>query len=166
VQERARLEVDHVLGDATPTLEHMAQLHYLDQIIDETLRLYPPIHLGSRVAANNLEFQGYTIPSGTRVMYSIYLTHHMHEYWDQPLGFKPERFEAEAKRAQTPYSFLPFGGGPRNCIGAAFAQIEAKVVLARILQHFDLTLQQKQVHMFMGATLEPRPGVLMAARRR
>lgn len=166
VKERARLEVDTVLGDSTLTLEHMAQLHYLDQIIDETLRLYPPIHLGSRVAANDLEFQGYTIPGGTRVMYSIYLTHRMSEYWQQPLDFKPERFEAEAKRAQTPYSFLPFGGGPRNCIGAAFAQIEAKVVLARILQHFDLTLQQKQVRMFMGATLEPRPGILMTARRR
>jgi cytochrome P450 len=130
------------------------------------MRLYPPIHLGSRVAAVDLNFQGYTIPAGTRVMYSIFLTQRMPEYWEDAAAFKPERFEPEAKRAQAPYAFLPFGGGPRNCIGAAFAQIEAKVVLARLLQQYQLTLMPKRVRMSMGATLEPRPGVWMTARRR
>jgi cytochrome P450 len=166
VMEKARAEVDSVLGDGIPTLELVAGLRYLDQIVDETMRLYPPIHLGSRVAAVDLNFQGYTIPAGTRVMYSIFLTQRMPQYWDDPDAFKPERFEAEAKRAQTPYTFLPFGGGPRNCIGAAFAQVEAKVVLARLLQHYHLTLMPKRVRMFMGATLEPRPGVWMTVRRR
>jgi cytochrome P450 len=166
VMEKARAEVDSVLGDEIPTLEQVAGLRYLDQIVDETMRLYPPIHLGSRVAAIDLDFQGYTIPAGTRIMYSIFLTQRMPQYWDNPDAFKPERFEAEAKRAQTPYAFLPFGGGPRNCIGAAFAQVEAKVVLARLLQHYHLTLTPKRVRMFMGATLEPRPGVWMTVQRR
>ncbi len=97
-------------------------------------------------------------------MYSIYLTHHDRRYWPDPECFNPERF-ADGSRSRPPYTFVPFGGGPRNCLGAAFAQVEAKIVLARILQTFDLALVPGAVHPHMGATLEPRPGVLMRVRR-
>jgi cytochrome P450 len=159
----ARDEVRGVLGDDPPGPENWHGPGYLGQIIDEALRLYPPIHLGSRRAAVDLEFNGYHIPAGMRVLYSIYLTHRHPDYWPQPECFDPSRFAPGQKHE--PYTFLPFGGGPRNCIGAAFAQVETRVVLARILQQFELALASERVHAHMGATLEPRPGVLLTVRR-
>jgi cytochrome P450 len=99
-------------------------------------------------------------------MASIYLTHRDEDVWEEPEKFCPHRF-GEAFRGKRPsFSYIPFGGGPRNCIGAAFAQVEAKAVLARLLQQMDLELLQKNVRLHMGATLEPRPGVLMRVKRR
>jgi cytochrome P450 len=166
VQVRARNEIDTVLGSDPPGITHISELRYLDQVINETLRLYPPIHLGSRIAASDFEFRGYRIPAGRRVLYSIYLTHRDARYWSNPAEFDPERFAPEQTRQRTPYTFLPFGGGPRNCIGTAFAQVEAKVVLARILQKFELTFTGHAVRPRMGATLEPHPGVRIVAKAR
>lgn len=161
VLERARREVDQVLGGRPPTADTLGGLHYLERVINETLRLYPPIHLGNRVAATDLEFGGFHIPAGRRVLYSIYLAHRDPVHWPNPDRFDPDRFRPEERRERPGYSFLPFGGGRRNCIGFAFTQVEAKVVLARILQTFNLRLAQRRVHVHMGATLEPRPGVRM-----
>jgi len=163
---RAQDEVDAVLGRNSPTFEAMKQLKYLDLVVKESLRLYPPIHLGTRVAAGDLTFQGYHIPAGTRVLYSIYLTHRDPKYWPNPAQFNPERFGPEQSRTRPAFTYIPFGGGARNCIGAAFGLMEAKVVLARLLQKFNLRLTNRQVHPHMGATLEPRPGVMMQAKRR
>ncbi len=164
IMQQAQAEVRAVLGDQPPTLDTLRNLPLLDRIIDESLRLYPPIHLGSRLAAQDLEFNGYVIPAGTRVMYSIYVTQRMPEYWDAPDEFHPKRFAPDAPKP-APYTYLPFGGGPRNCIGAAYAQVEAKVILARILQQRTLTLLPRRVNAYMGATLEPRPGVFMTTHK-
>ena len=161
--ERARREVDSVLpaGDRTPGPEELRRLEFLDAVIKETLRLYPPIHIGNRRTAEDVQMQGYTIPAGTRVMYSIFLSHRDPQYWSEPDAFIPDRFMRENIEKRPPLTYVPFGGGPRNCIGAAFSQIEAKIVLVRILQRFNLELVGKNVHPHMGATLEPRPGVSM-----
>ena len=161
--QRAKEEVQTVIGEGEPQFEHLRDLPYLGAVIDESLRLYPPIHLGSRFEARDLEFNGFQIPAGMRVLYSIYLTHRHPDYWSEPDAFKPERF-LDNHRPE-PYTFIPFGGGPRNCIGGAFAQVEAKVVLARILQRYDLRLLQTNVRLHMGATLEPRPGVKMEVKQ-
>lgn len=166
VMAQVRAEVERVLEGSLPTLEGLTQLRYLDAVINEALRLYPPLHLGLRTAALDLEFQGYRIPAGARVLYSPYLTHRQPHLWPNPACFNPERFSAEQSRSRPPYSFVPFGGGSRVCIGAAFAQVEAKVIVARLLQQFELELVQPNVHLHMGVTLEPRPGVMMIARRR
>ncbi len=166
VQAQARDEVDRVLGTGAPDFAQVSELRYLDQVIDETLRLYPPIHLGSRIAAQALEFQGYPIPAGQRVLYSIYLTQRDPRWWQNPTTFDPERFTPEQARQRPAYTFLPFGGGARNCIGTAFAQVEAKVVLARILQKFELTFSGNEVRPRMGATLEPSHGMRISARKR
>jgi cytochrome P450 len=163
VLEQVQDEIDRVIGSDVPSMEQVNHLHYLGRVVDEALRLYPPIHLGSRKAAADLVFQGYTIPSGTRVMYSIYLTHRLEQYWDRPHQFIPDRFD---QFKPLPYTYLPFGGGARNCIGAAFAQVEVKIVLARILQQYRLELLPNPVHAHMGATLEPRPGVMMSVVQR
>lgn len=165
VMARARVEVDNVLGDGDPDLEATNSLYYLEAVIKETLRLYPPIHVGNRIVAEDTVVTGYDLHAGTRVMASIYLAHRDERYWEAPERFQPERFERGAERPPA-FTYIPFGGGPRACIGASFAQIEAKVVLSRILQQFELHDVGRRVKPHMGATLEPHPGVFMRVQRR
>jgi cytochrome P450 len=146
-------------------LEHDDRPPLLDQVIKEALRLYPPIHIGNRVVAEELEFEGGTVPAGERMFYSIYLTQRDPSIWENADEFCPVRFEHGRKTP--PFSYVPFGGGPRSCIGAAFGQAEARLVLAYLLKKFEFTpLNADEIHPHMGATLEPRPGVLMKVRRR
>ena len=160
--------------DSVEMEKTLNRLTFLDMVIKETLRLFPPIHVGNRFAKENLDLQGYAVPEETRVMVSIYLSHRDEAVWEDPEQFCPHRFDrqqkdagAEVDKQRPPLAYIPFGGGPRNCIGATFAQIESKVVLARILQQFELQLSPGQkVRPYMGATLEPRPGVKMIVKRR
>jgi cytochrome P450 len=158
-------EVDQ-LGGQPPVIEDLDQLPYLEQVIFETLRLYPPIHTGMRFTTDEVELLDCRVPRDSRLMYSIFLTHHMERYWPDAEKFDPQRFCPENKKGRQPYTYMPFGGGPRNCIGAAFAQVEVKVVLARLFQTFEFQWDPAAVHPHMGATLEPRPGVPMLVRRR
>ena len=155
VRRRAQAELDAVLGGAPPQAEHLQQLPYLGQVVKETLRLYPPIHVGNRLAACDLEFNGCLIPAGTRVLFSIYLTQRHPEHWPAPEHFDPDRFDAALHPPPPPYTYLPFGGGPRFCVGAAMAQVETKLVLARILQKYNFDLPPQRMRFHMGATLEP-----------
>jgi cytochrome P450 len=136
----------------------------LDQVIKESLRLYPPIHIGNRIVAEELEFPEGKIPAGERMFYSIYLTHRDPEIWENAESFCPERFARGRKTP--PFSYVPFGGGPRACIGAAFGQAEARIVLARLLQTHRFEFTGHTIHAHMGATLEPRPGVRMKITKR
>lgn len=158
--------VDQQLAGELPDLDRVAELPGLDQVLNESLRLYPPIHLSSRTAATDLEFDGYRIPAGTRVLFSIYLTHRQEQYWPRPERFEPERWDPQAASERPHYSFIPFGGGPRNCIGMAFARAEAQLILVRLLQRFRFRHVGRPVHPHMGATLEPRPAVWMQVTRR
>jgi cytochrome P450 len=133
--------------------------------IKETLRLYPPIHVGNRIVAQDVNIMGYELAAGTRTMVSIYLSHRDERYWHDPDKFLPDRFDRDEQRPPA-FTYIPFGGGPRNCIGASFAQVEAKAVLARILQQFTLKDTGQEVRPHMGATLEPRPGVFTRVVRR
>lgn len=138
----------------------------LDQVIKETLRLYPPIHIGNRVAAEEMDFGDEKhVPAGERMFYSIYLTQRDPAVWEHADEFRPERFAHGRKTP--PMSYIPFGGGPRACIGAAFGQAEARLVLTRLLRDFRFEpLNADRIHPHMGATLEPRPGVWMRVVRR
>jgi cytochrome P450 len=139
--------------------------HGLDEVIKESLRLYPPIHIGNRTVMEEMSFEGGSVPAGERLFYSIYLTHRDPKNWDRPDDFCPERFAHGRKQA--PFAYIPFGGGPRACIGAAFGQAEARIVIASLLQAFTFEpLNAGLIRVHMGATLEPRPGVLMRVRRR
>ena len=159
VMHRLTHEVRQVLGQRTPASTGGWQPPLLDHVIKETLRLYPPIHLGNRMVCEDMEFDGQQVAAGERLLYSIYLTHRDEEHWDEPHAFRPERFAGGRKAP--PFAYVPFGGGPRSCIGAAFGQAEARLVLGRLLQTHDFELTSRRVHPHMGATLEPRPGVFM-----
>jgi cytochrome P450 len=136
----------------------------LDQVIKESLRLYPPIHIGNRRVAEEMEFTEGNVPAGERMFYSIYLTHRDPEIWENAESFCPERFAHGRKTP--PFSYVPFGGGPRACIGAAFGQAEARIVMAHLLKNFTFEFTNHPIHPHMGATLEPRPGVMMKIKNR
>lgn len=165
-----------LLGQHPQTLEQLtheldsapagAHPHLLDEVIKEALRLYPPIHIGNRIVGEDVTFgEGKTMPAGERMFYSIYLTHRDPDIWENANDFCPERFAHGRKTP--PMSYIPFGGGPRACIGAAFGQAEARIVITRLLQTFTFQpLNPHTIHPHMGATLEPRPGVLMKVTRR
>jgi len=137
----------------------------LDQVIKESLRLYPPIHIGNRRVAEEIHFDEGSVPAGERMFYSIYLTHRDPSIWENADAFCPERFARG--RTTPPMSYVPFGGGPRACIGAAFGQAEARVVIAHLLRTFRFEpLNADKIRPYMGATLEPRPGVMMKVSKR
>jgi cytochrome P450 len=147
--------------DKTNDLERVS---LLDNVIKESLRLYPPIHIGNRRIASEMDFDGNKIPKDERLFYSIYLTHHDENVWENAESFCPERFSNGKKPAGL--SYVPFGGGPRVCIGATFGQVEARVVLSHLLKNFTFEFTNHKIHAHMGATLEPRPGVMMKVKRR
>ncbi|MBL8062631.1 MAG: cytochrome P450 [Anaerolineales bacterium] len=136
----------------------------LDHVIKETLRMYPPIHIGNRRMAQDMEFAEGTVPAGERLFYSIYLTHHDESIWEDAERFCPERF-AQGRKTP-PFSYVPFGGGPRACIGAAFGQAEARLVLSYLLKRYTFEFTGHAIRPYMGATLEPSPGVRMKVTRR
>ncbi len=137
----------------------------LDQVIKESLRLYPPIHIGNRIVADELDFNGQKISPGERMFYSIYLTHRDPAIWENADQFCPERF-SHGHKIQ-PFAYIPFGGGPRACVGSSFGLAEARTVIANLLKNFSfefVNVGHIQVH--MGATLEPRPGVMVKVHKR
>lgn len=108
---QVRAEVDRVLGTRPPTLEALEQLPLLDQVIKETLRLYPPIHVGNRRANGDITVRGYEIPDNTRLMMSIYLSHRHPQHWVKPDAFHPERFAHENQGTDLPIFLLVGGHG-------------------------------------------------------
>ncbi|XP_063772979.1 cytochrome P450 3A9-like [Pseudophryne corroboree] len=137
VQQRLQEEVDSFLPDkANPTYEILKKMEYLDMVIQETLRMYPPAGRLERVSKQTVEISGVTIPKGVVCMIPAYVLHHDSEYWPDPQEFHPERFSKENRENHAPYTFLPFGDGPRNCIGMRFAMLSMKVVISALLQHF------------------------------
>jgi len=135
-----RKEADDVLGDRAPRFEDVRRLTTTAMVVEETLRLYPPAWMFERQAQEDDVIAGYGIPRDTVVGISPFVLHRSPALWENPEGFDPLRFSPEAKEARHKYAYLPFGGGPRTCIGNVFAMTEATVVLAMIVRSFRLEL--------------------------
>ncbi len=160
---RERLEAEQAAlgGEGAPTGEQLfAELPLLDQALDETLRLYPPAWVGPRRSAVDFEFDGHRIPAGVPVNYSSWASHRLPEVFDDPDAFRPERFEPEA-RAQLPKgAYVPFGAGPRICIGMRFGQLEVKAIASRILSRFRVELEPGwELRIRQMPTLSPQGGM-------
>lgn len=137
VQQKVVNEIDTILPNKAPlTYEAIMQLEYLDMAVNETLRLYPLGGRLERTCKRDVEINGVTIPKGTIVIIPPYTLHRSPEYWPNPEEFRPERFSKENKDNIDPYTYLPFGAGPRNCIGMRFALLTLKVAITAVLQHF------------------------------
>ncbi|XP_070617436.1 cytochrome P450 3A24-like isoform X11 [Erythrolamprus reginae] len=137
IQEKLYQEVNDTFPNQTPpTYDALHQMEYLDMVVNETFRLYPPGTRLDRVCKKTVEIHGVTIPKGTVVLIPVYVLHRIPEYWPEPEEFRPERFSKENKESLDPYVFLPFGAGPRNCIAMRFARLVLKMGLVVTLQRF------------------------------
>ncbi|MWD29074.1 cytochrome P450 [Aquicoccus sp. SCR17] len=162
VQARARAEAQAVLQGRAAGAEDVEHLPYIRQIVDETLRLYPSAGLLSRTALEADELCGREVRPGDTVMIPIYALHRNHLLWDDPDAFRPERFAD--RKAIRRYAYLPFGDGPRICIGASFAVQEAVIILATLLSRFRFTpVAGKAPEPVMILTLRPEGGVWLQA---
>lgn len=165
--EKLRAEHEAVLAGRLPEFGDLPQLEYTLQVIEESMRLYPPAWITDRVAVEADEAAGISIPAGSMIALSIYGAHHSPTLWDEPEEFRPERFSKENKAMQHPYAYLPFGGGPRLCIGNNFALMEMQLILVQMLRRFDLELAPGQdVSPQALITLRPKNGLRMQIRRR
>ena len=157
VQDRTRQELNDVLGDSTEiTKDHLNQLTYLEKVIKECLRLYPPAPFGGRLLAEDTVIEGYTIPSGSFIWMLIGSMHRNPTVWSDPLRFDPERFSAENSAGRHPFAYIPFSKGIRNCIGQKYAMLVMKITLAAVLRKFKLypiTKREEMVYAF-EATLK------------
>ena len=137
-RERMVREVDEVLGGRAATLEDLPNLRYTEMVFAESMRLYPPAWAMGRAATRAVQLGEYRLPPGTHIFFSQYVIHRSPEYWEEPLGFRPERHTPEAKAARPRFVYFPFGGGRRQCIGESFAWMEGVLALATIAQRWRM----------------------------
>lgn len=141
IARRVVAEVDRVIGDRAPTFEDLPKLVLVRRVFDEAMRLHPPVWVTGRQVIEPHALGGRAMTPGEMVMLSPYVTHRRADLWDNPEGFDPDRWEAlEARGALPPFTYYPFGGGTRKCVGEAFAYLEATLVLAMIAQRLRLQL--------------------------
>ena len=161
-QAEAKLheELERVLGGRTPGFADLAELKWTRMVIEEAMRLYPPAHAIARRAIGADCIGGVRVPPGASVSISMYVTHRNPHLWPDPGRFDPERFAPAAVAARHRFAYLPFGGGPRICIGNGFAMTEAQVILATVAQRYRLQLAGDHAVEPIGlVTLRPKNGV-------
>ena len=134
---RIRDEIDRVIGDGPVTYENLHGLELTLQVIYEALRLYPPFWMIDRVALTEDEIKGVRIPKGSMVIPYIYGTHRNEALWDDPERFDPSRFDRERRRARHPFAYIPFGGGPRICVGNNMAIVQMLLIIVRLVRRYD-----------------------------
>ncbi len=165
VRTRLQDEVESKLQGMLPRAEDLSELPYLEKVINESLRLYSPIHSLSRVAIEENTIGGYRIPKGSTVIVSLYATHRLPHIWQNPEGFDPERFSAENVAARPSSAFIPFAAGHRSCIGGFLAGLQSKMVVAQIAQRFEIDLVAGHpVELMPSTTARPRYGMKVKVR--
>lgn len=157
----ARLQAELASAGPEPSPEALAALPYTTAVCQETLRLYPPVPVVSRKLAQPLTLKGFELPAGVNVGLGVYLAHQRPDVFPEPLSFRPERFLG---RTFSPFEYLPFGGGHRRCLGAAFALYEMKIVLASLLARHQLQLHEPRPVRSVDriATYGPETGIRMS----
>ncbi len=154
VGRRLRAELDEALGNRAPGLEDFSNLQYAGRIIDESMRLYPPVWWLDRRVMEDTEIGGYLIPKKSIVVVSPFILHRHPDYWEEPERFDPERFRPESTAKRHPFTYLPFSLGPRQCIGNNFALLEARLIFACVAQRY-------QVRLLPGHPIEMDPSIVL-----
>lgn len=157
VEAKLLKEIEEVVGE-NMTYENLGKLKYMRHVIDESLRLHPPVPVNLRCTIkDDVLPSGYSVPAGSSVSYAPYAIHRLAKYWDNPLVFNPERWETDTIR---PFQFIPFHGGPRICLGQNMAYEEVKVALCTLLPHLKFTLvDPSSVKYVMSLTMPTKNGL-------
>lgn len=163
ILEKVRQEFDAVLGDAPFSAAHVMQMEYTTQVINEGLRLFPPFWMIDREAVADDRVGDLEIPKGTTVIVYVYGAHHAPRYWENAETFDPERFAKGSDKTRTPFTHLPFGGGPRGCIGGHYAMLQMLMILSVVLRRYDFELVPGQdIEARAMVILRPRNGIRMS----
>jgi len=152
--EKLRQEFDSVLNGAPLSYEDVPRFEFASRIIQEALRLYPPFWMIDRMAVADDRVGDLAIPRGSTVIVFVYGAHHAPRYWQDPERFDQERFTKESEKLHAPFTYLPFGGGPRGCIGGNYAMLQILMILSTLLGKYDFQLSP-------GQTIEARPMVIL-----
>lgn len=167
IEAKVLAEAKAVLGDKEASFETLMQLTYTKQVLQEAMRLYPPAWIMDREAIDEDEIEGYHVPKGANISLFVYGVHHNPDYWEAPETFDPDRFTKEKIKTRRPFTYFPFGGGPRLCIGNQFAYMEMQLILATLIQRFRFELVENQViELEPLITLRPKNGIFVRAIRR
>ena len=172
IERRVFEEIDQVLGGngedyEQPSVSELPKLEYVEKVFRESMRLYPPVWTMGRFAINDYPLGGYTIPKGSSLMFSQYVMHHNEKYFDNPETFDPDRWTEEFKMHLPRFSYFPFGGGIRGCVGEPFAWQEGILLIATISSYWSMRLVPNQrVKLQPGITLNPRNGIKMKLKSR
>lgn len=169
-RDKLQLVLDEIANnelDANNPLESIMKWDYIRQVTSEVMRLYPPAWIIDRVPIEQDEFEGVELSPDEMINLYIYGVHHDAKHWDNPEEFRPSRFEKDKLKQIKPYTYFPFGGGPRLCIGQQFAMMELQLVVYTLLKKFDFTLEeQAPVKIKPGVTLRPKSGIKMKISKR
>jgi cytochrome P450 len=167
VEAKLHDELDSVLGGRQPRYDDLANLPYTRMVIEESMRLYPPAHTMARQAIAADEVLGRRVPAGATVLVVPWMLHRKASIWERPDRFEPERFSPERAALRPRFAYIPFGAGPRICIGAAFAMAEAMLMVSMIAQRYRLRLKPGHPVEPQGLiTLRARHGMKMMLHRR
>jgi cytochrome P450 len=162
VDRRMRAEVAAVLGSRLPTEEDLPRLSYTKLVLQETMRLYPPVWMFPRFAQDEIVVGGYRIAPGSAIILCPLVTHRDPRFWERPEAFDPERFMPEAGAGRPRYAYYPFGGGPRQCIGNTFAMMEGTLIAAMLAQRYrPRRVPGRKVELASASTLKPKHGLKM-----
>jgi cytochrome P450 len=160
-------ELRHVLGGRPPAVADLLQLSFTTQVVTEAMRLYPPVWGFGREAVGDFEIGGYRIPGGTTIIISPWVLHRNPRHFERPMEFRPERWSGDLARQLPRFAYIPFGGGPRICIGNRFAMLEAALILATVATRFRLECQNdRPIIPFPSITLRPKEGIWVKPKRR
>jgi cytochrome P450 len=166
-EEKLHAELDRVLAGRLPTVADLTQLQYTEMVLNESMRLYPPAWIVGRRALNDYEIYPYVVPARSLILVSQYVTHHDPRHYPEPFRFDPQRWAAEVRIARPRFAYFPFGGGPRQCIGEAFAWTESLLTIASLAQFWRMRLVPGHtIELQPRITLRPKDGMLMSLERR
>ena len=167
VRERVEREVDEQLDGSEPTAADVREFEYLEWVINEAMRLYPPVFALFRTPEEPVELCGYTVPEDGSVMLPQWGVHRSARYWDDPEAFDPERFSPDRQEDRPRFAFFPFGGGPRHCIGKHLAMLEAQLILATMISEYRLEFEgETPLDLSPSLTMHPRQEMTMRVRNR
>lgn len=169
-QQKVQEEVDEFFTrHESPDYSNVQELKYLDMVVSESLRLYPPGFRFAREIEHDIEVNGQFLPKGVTLEIPAGFLHHDPEYWPEPEKFIPERFTPEAKASRHPFVYLPFGAGPRNCVGMRLAQLEIRMALVRLIHRFSIEACSETkvpLELKSSSTLGPKNGIFIKLKRR